>query len=146
MDSRLTFPGNRLDQRQRRRLPVCGVVIVSGRGQLRKPRTDLLTEPGRHAQGQRLLGLVQGRADDPVTAARRWRFDPLRATAGQQLLPHPVSAPLGLADAGSALPEPEVAAELRAVVLDRAASPLIEPEVGCRDADLPGDERDRLVV
>ena len=45
-----------------------------------------------------------------------------------------------------ALPAPEVPADLRPVVLDCAASPFVEPEVGCRDADLAGDERDRLVV
>jgi hypothetical protein len=33
MDSRLTLPGNRLDQRKRRRLPAVGFVIAGGRCQ-----------------------------------------------------------------------------------------------------------------
>jgi hypothetical protein len=69
----------------------------------------------------------------------------------------PVSAALGLADAGgqpfgelaavlgAALPEPEVAAALRPVVLERVPAPLIETKVGGGDADLPGDELHRVV-
>ena len=69
----------------------------------------------------------------------------------------PVSAALGLADAGgqpvgelaavlgAALPEPEVAADLRPVVLERVPGPLIETKVGGGDAGLPGDELHRVV-
>ena len=69
----------------------------------------------------------------------------------------PVSAALGLADAGgqpfgelaavlgAALPEPEVAADLRPVVLGRVPGPLIETKVGGGDAGLPGDELHRVV-
>jgi len=39
-----------------------------------------------------------------------------------------------------------VAADLAPVVLDRAAGPLVEPEVGCWHAHLTGDERHRLVI
>ena len=59
-------------------------------------------EPPGHPRRQRLLGLVQGRADDPVAASRRRRLDLPGAALGQQLLPHPVGPPLGLADAGEA--------------------------------------------
>ncbi len=88
----------------------------------------------------------------------RRRLDLLRTALGQELLSHPVGPPLGLADAGGkplgklagilggALPESQVAADLRPVVLDRAARPFVEPEVGCRDADLAGDEPDRAVI
>lgn len=93
-----------------------------------------------------------------VAAASRRRFDPLRPAPGQQFLPHPVCAPFRLADVsgqplgelaavlGAAFPESQVAADLRPVVLDRAPGPLIEPEVGRRDADLAGNERHRVVV
>jgi hypothetical protein len=37
-----------------------------------------------------------------------------------------------------------VASDLRPVVLDRAASPLVEPELGRLDTDVPGHELDRL--
>ncbi len=150
--------GNRLDQRQRRRLRIFGLVIADGRGELGEPRAGVRAEPRGYPLDQRLLGLVQGRADDSVAAARGRRLDPLRAAPGQQLLPHPVGPPLGLADVGcqppgelagvlgAALPEPQMAADLRPVVLDRAASPFIEPEVGCWHADLACDERHRLVI
>jgi hypothetical protein len=39
-----------------------------------------------------------------------------------------------------------VTPDLRPVVLDRAARPLVKPEVGRWHPDLPGDERDRVVI
>ena len=150
--------GHRLDQRQRRRLRAVGVVIVGGRGQDGQAGAGVRAEPPGHLRRQRLLGLVQSRADDPVAAARGRRLDLLRAALGQQFLPHPVGPPFGLADAGGqplgelagvlggALPEPQVAADLRPVVFDRAARPLVESEIGGRHADLAGDERDRVVI
>jgi hypothetical protein len=148
--------GNRLDQRQRLRLPVVGLVIAGGRGQLREPRAGVRAEPRCHPQRERLVGLVQGRADDPVAAARGRRLDPLGAAPGQQFPADPVSAALGLADAGgqpfgelaavlgAALPEPEVAAGLRPVVVERVPGSLIETKVGGGDAGLPGDELHRV--
>lgn len=49
--------------------------------------------------GQRLLSLVQGRTDDPVTAAGRRRLDPLGAAPGEQFLPDTIGPPLNPADA-----------------------------------------------
>jgi hypothetical protein len=149
--------GNRLDQRQRRRLCAVGL-IVGDLGQGGQAGAGVRAEPRGHQRRQRLLGLVQGRADDPVAAACGRRLDPLRAAASQQFLPDPVGAPLGPADAvgqpsgelagvlGGAFAEPQVAADLRPVVFDCAARPFVEPEVGCWHADLAGDERHRLVV
>jgi hypothetical protein len=150
--------GNRLDQGQRRRLRAVGLVIVGGRGQGGQAGAGIRTDPRGHPRRQRLLGLVQGRADDPVAAAGGWRLDLPGAALGQQFLPHPVGPSLGLADAGGqpfgelggvlggAFAESQVAADLRPVVLDRAARPFVEPEVGGWHADLAGDERDRVVV
>ena len=93
---------------------------------------------------------------DPVAAPADGGLDPLGAAPGQQFPADPVSAALGLADAGgqpfgelaavlgAALPEPEVAADLRPVVLGRVPGPLIETKVGGGDAGLPGDELHRV--
>ena len=101
---------------------------------------------------------MQGRADDPVAAARGRRLDLSDAALGQQFLPRPVGPPLALADAGGqplgelvgvlggAFAEPQVSADLRPVVLNRAARPFVEPEIGSGHADLAGDERDRVVI
>jgi len=125
--------GNRLDQRQRRGLRAVALVIVGGRGQGGEARAGVRAEPRGHPRRQRLLGLVQGRADDPVAVAGGRRLDLFGAALGQQFHPHPVGPPLGLADAvgqpcgelvgvlGGAFAEPQVAADLRPVVLDRAA-------------------------
>jgi hypothetical protein len=150
--------GNRLDQRQRRRLRAVALVITGGRRQGGQARAGVRTEPPGHPRRQRLLSLVQGRADDPVAPALGRRLDLPGAAPGQQFLPHPVGPPLGLADAGGqppgelagvlggALPEPQVPADLRPVVFDRAARPFVEPEIGCWHADLAGDERHRVVI
>jgi len=77
-----------------------GLVIGGGRRERGEPDAGGRAEPRGHQLGKRLLGLVQGRADDPVAAARGRRFDPLGAAASQQLLPHPVGPPFRLEDAG----------------------------------------------
>ena len=144
--------------RQRRRVGLLGIVIGDGRGQLCEPDADGRAEPRGHQLGMRLLGLVQGRADDPVAAACGRRLDPLGPAASQQFLPHPVGPPLGPADAGgqplgelagvlgAALPEPQMAADLCPVVLERAARPFVKAEVGRGHTDLAGDECHRIVV
>jgi hypothetical protein len=130
----------------------------SSRGQLCEPDAGGRAEPRGHQLGKRLLGLVQGRADDPLAAARGRRLDPLGPAASQQFLPHPVGPPLGPADAGgqplgelggvlgAALPEPQVSADLCPVVFERAAGPFVKAEVGRGHTDLAGNECHRIVI
>jgi hypothetical protein len=155
MDSRLTLPGTDLISDSACGSPLSDSALPAAAASSAS-RAGVRAEPRCHPQRERLLGLVQGRADDPVAAARGRRLDPLGAAPGQQFPADPVSAALGLADAGgqpfgelaaflgAALPEPEVAADLRPVVLGRVPGPLIETKVGGADAGLPGDELHRV--
>ena len=130
MDSRLTLPGTDLISDSACGSPSSASSLPTAAASSAS-RAGVRAEPRCHPQRERLLGLVQGRADDPVAAARGRRLDPLGAAPGQQFPADPVSAALGLADAGgqpfgelaavlgAALPEPEVAADLRPVVLGR---------------------------
>ena len=128
-------PEGLLDSYHTERRPVAADVLDNTRAQMELVSLEPgpgLGEPGQPRR-QRLLGLVQGRADDPVAAARGRRLDLFGAALGHQFLPHPVGPPLGLADAGGqplgelagvlggALPKTQMAADLRPVALDRAA-------------------------
>jgi hypothetical protein len=97
------------------------------------------------------------KADRMIRMIRRRRLDHLLAAMRQELLAHPVRAPRGVRDAvgepgrqlvrvgDGADPEPQVPADLGAVVLDRPPGPLVQPNVGGRHLHLPGNEADRLV-
>lgn len=144
-----------LDPRQQPR--PCGIVagvVLGDQGQ--EPADHRLAQPAGDPQAQGLLGLPQRRAHEPVDATLGGRLDPLAAAVVQQLAANPVLSAFALADVlgqpsgqllgvrDRALPEPQVPADLRAVVLDRAAGPLVEAQLLGRDLDLASDELDRL--
>lgn len=134
-----------------------GVVLLVGAGdQGHDPLDALHRELRRDPRRQRLLGDSQRRPHDPVTPPRGGRLDALRTTTGQQFHPHLLRPPLLAGDVlgepcrqlvrvrDTALPETQVPADLRTVVLDRPAAPLIPVQFGRRHPHLPGDELHRL--
>jgi hypothetical protein len=159
--SKLTLPGfclinaNRLGGLAFVGFDVALVVVLSDHRF--EPCHRLRTQPRRHPLRQGLLAGSQRRAHDPVDAGlRRW-LDLLVAAMRQQfdqdlvgptfLLANSGCKPLGelLGIGDAALAEPEVLADLSAVIGDRAASPLVETQIGGSDLNLAGDELDHLV-
>jgi hypothetical protein len=105
-----------------------------------------------------LLRLVQRRPDGPGHPVGSRRLDPLRPAPAEQFRADLVPVPLRVRDMGGqpvrelllvsdrALAEPEVTADLRTVVLQRAAvGPFVEPQVRRRNLHLPGNELNHLV-
>jgi hypothetical protein len=146
---------HRLDQRQHRVL--AGAVVRDlDRDQRAQPIGDVGGKPGRDPRGQRLLSLVQRRAHDPADPPSRRRLNPLRPAPSEQLIADQLRAPFGLAHvrgeplsqivrvSDRALPEAQMGPDLRPVVLDRAARPLVQPEHALIDANLPSHELDRF--
>ncbi len=147
---------HRLDQRQHRVLTSVVVRHIDG-DQGAQPAGDDGGQPSGDPGGQRLLGLVQRGPHDPVDPPGGRRFDPLGAAPRQQLAADQLRAALRLAHVAGqplgqrvrvghrALPEAQVLTDLRPVVLDRAASPLVKTHVTRLHADLAGHILDSLV-
>nr|WP_208764829.1 hypothetical protein [Streptomyces brevispora] len=149
-----------LDLRQHRRRVLAlrttalgsGVVLVGAGHQSRDPLDALHGQPGGDQGRQRLLGRPQGSRHDPIAPARRGRLDALLATAGQQFHPDLLGPAFLARDVlgqirrqllrvrDAALTEAEVLPDLRAVVLDRAARPVVGLQLRGRNPHLTGDE------
>jgi hypothetical protein len=104
-----------------------------------------------------LLTQPQRGPDDAVNPApRRW-FHPLGTAPVQQLFTHPVRAAFGVGDVfrqpprqplrigDAALPVAQMPADLGAVILNRAARPLVKAQVPGRHLHLTGHEVHRLL-
>ncbi|MEA2231766.1 MAG: hypothetical protein QOD83_1582 [Solirubrobacteraceae bacterium] len=127
-------------------------------------RVRRVADESRESQGRAVRQPRQGPGGEPrVVTGTRAAEDPLdprgtgplAATAAQQRVTHAIFAEFDWADlalqpAGPALlvgdgglAKPERLADLRAVILDRAARPVIGRQLIGGDSDLVGDERDR---
>lgn len=92
--------------------------------------------------------MTRGEVGGSIRAARQCRNNSARTRSGIPLRAGDVGGqPVGefVRVGDRALPEPQVIADLAAVVFDGAAGPLVEADVRRRDLDLPRDEADGLV-
>ncbi|MDT0543025.1 hypothetical protein RND15_09860 [Streptomyces sp. DSM 41529] len=131
-----------------------GVVVLVGAAghQSHDPLHVLRGQPRGDPGRQRLLGRPQGSRDDPVAPARRGRLNVLSTATRQQFHPYLLGPAFLERDVlgqirrqllrvrDAALTEAEMAPDLRAVVLDRTARPVVGLQLRGGNLRLPGDE------